>query len=503
MSLYNNITKDSKLSAVEFAPSTSGNLAFFYIKPRESADEIKAWAESLGQQIITRTTVKGETVLVTRGDKDPSQILAALKEKGDELTLDIPKKQINLWKWRGILSMTGHPLQLASGAMAKGGMDAATIGFATANLAANLTNIIFGAQKRPDENRLHFIKGKINEDLKGELSQGESTLDVLDHRRDLREPAKHKTLGEQAYDFMQQNSVGLGEVGLRYFGGINLVAPPNRWKMGFMAMKEKGLIEGLKVFRNPDKFTLIAGSFWLAGKTIAFAAKTPDPYNDKHESMIDNFRENYAFKVSTATEAMGALTLASDRMFRRKITYPKWSVVPKAMHGKTTPDYLGGIGGLLFALAFVMRFNAPYGVKVTDMEEVNAHLSDTLAKCPPEKIPQLMADNSAYLVEHFKEKDLHFGDVFSSMMLDIYKHHEICPKGTEEIIERVAAAARAHEENKAAQAEKQPEKTEEKSFAGKVERKTGEQGHHSALARHSGSHTDRAEQSVQNIRLSV
>ena len=172
--------------------------------------------------------------------------------------------------------------------------------------------------------------------------------------------------------------------------------------------------EAFKKMRNPDKFIFNAGGFWLAGKTLAFFAKTPDPYNPERTA-LDKFREEYLFKISTATEAIGSTTMAYDSFVKRKITFG----------GKVSTDYLGSVGGMLFTTAFIMRLSAPYGVKDLNMEEVYAHATDTLAKTPPEKLPQLMADTAAYLTEHLKDKNVQFGEVYNKLMTDLYRYHHI------------------------------------------------------------------------------
>jgi len=116
-------------------------------------------------------------------------------------------------------------------------------------------------------------------------------------------------------------------------------------------------------------------------------------------------------------ECSGSSYLAADR-FRN----PKRRIV---LGGKEYQDFLGGIGGMLFSTAFAMRLFAPYGVKEVNMEEVYAHATDTLAKTPPEKLPQLMADTTATLKEHFKDKDIAFSEIFIRMMSDMYRYHHI------------------------------------------------------------------------------
>lgn len=445
MATYKNTSDKSPLSSVECTPVSSGNFTFFHLKPGQDKEGFKKWltAETINQEIVAETTVRGETVFITHGEMSKDKILDTLKKQGNELELSVPEKKFDAWKWRGILSMTGHPMQLASSFMlvdkfdpkkhgkvpaskivtvdgqkyARRPFDTAKGVFAVSNLAANLINITFGAQRSPDENRLTEVKNKLNDELGEAVTNIDELFPAEEKRASLRkDPAAPKSPGQKAHDFMQANSVTLGEVGLRYFGGVSLVFPMKweNWKGGFNELTQGKVGAAFKKMRNPDKFIFNAGGFWLAGKTLAFFAKTPDPYNPDRTA-LDKFREEYLFKISTATEAIGSTTMAYDSYAKRKITYG----------GKVSTDYLGSVGGMLFTTAFVMRLSAPYGVKDLNMEEVYAHATDTLAKTPPEKLPQLMADTAAYLTEHLQDKNVQFGEVYNKLMTDLYRYHHI------------------------------------------------------------------------------
>jgi hypothetical protein len=80
-----------------------------------------------------------------------------------------------------------------------------------------------------------------------------------------------------------------------------------------------------------------------------------------------------------------------------------------------------------------------------NMEELHAHISDSLAKVPPHELPQLIAECSASLVEHFKDKQLDYGKVYTQIMTDMYRYHHIALDnlGTEPE-ERIAKANGKH-----------------------------------------------------------
>ena len=422
MTVYTNTDKTAALISIEFTPVSDGNFTFFTIdNPRTNKDEIRQWITSpaAGQEIVAETIVENHPVFITRGAKPKEELLKALEERGDKFELHVAKKPFNYWKWRGMMSMIGQPLTFVSGYCKKGGGDFSVMVFAGLNMAANVVNMVFGSQKGEDTHRLHQLKNEINDDLGEHMTTLDDLLKVDEKRAELRSgPPAPKTFGQKAYDFMQRNSVSLGEIGLRYLGGISLVAPMGRWKQGLQVVaRDKSLWAGLKHIRNPDIKTFRAGMGWLTGKTLAFFAKTPDPYNPEPKSVIDNIRENYLFKASTLSEMMGASYLALDRFEN-----PNRKII---LGGKEYQDYVGGVGGLLFATAFAMRMSAPYGVKQVDMEEVYAHATDTLAKTPAEKLPQLMAETAATLKEHFKEKDLAFGEIFTKLMSDMYRYHHV------------------------------------------------------------------------------
>ena len=88
-------------------------------------------------------------------------------------------------------------------------------------------------------------------------------------------------------------------------------------------------------------------------------------------------------------------------------------------------DFISGIGGVLFTIRYAMRHWAPFGVRDTNMPEIYAHVTDSLAKMPPDKLPQLLADTAADITDHFKDKHLKYGEVFNQLLIDLYRYHHI------------------------------------------------------------------------------
>src|SRR5262249_31361674 len=151
---------------------------------------------------------------------------------------------------------------------------------------------------------------------------------------------------------------------------------------------------------RPDTATLshYAGMGSLLGKTIALGSKPEDPYDPKPKTWLDTIREKFTFRTGGAIEALAFATYAAD-----SFTNPDRRIVFKR-GGKDYADFIGGLGSILFSIRYMVRHWAKFGVKDVNMEELHAHVTDSLAKMPPEKLPQLLADTAAEMTDHFKDK---------------------------------------------------------------------------------------------------
>lgn len=439
MAVYRNQRSDTSITSVEFTPVSDGNFAFFHIDSSLKKDAVKKWLTSnaVGQEIIAETMVDGHPVLISHGDKNKDEMLKVLNDTGEKLKLHHHEKPFDYWALRGGLSIVGQSLQLASGKLRTGGIDAPTVVFAVSNLAANAMNIIFGAQKKEDLNRLRFLKSEFNHDLGDHLCAGECALPELNEKRaSLRkEPPEPKTIGQKTYNFLQKYSVTFGEIGLRFFGAAALAFPVSRWGRAAGSLKAGKFAEAYKVARNstlpkgvrssaltneqlaeaPANLAHTAGMSYLGGKTLALFSKVPDPYDQEPHSWLDTFREKYVFRLSSAIEGVAATALAYKGFAKEKIT----------IGGKETPDFLGGTGGALFATAFLVRYFAKFGVNNVNMDELYAHVADSLAQVPPNELPQLIAESAATIKEHFKDQNMDYGKVYTQMMTDLYRYHHI------------------------------------------------------------------------------
>ena len=499
MALYKNQAAASPIASVEFAPMPDGNFSFFTLRNKQDAEGVKQWltSQGVGQKLIAETAVNGQPVLVTQGSQSQQALLTQLSAQHGEFSLVFKPKKNNIWAIRGNMGMVGQGLQIVSSFLNASGLDVATLSFASLNLLANGTNIIFGAEQLPDTHRLRFLKKEINRKVAPYSTAEQQLPGVDDDRQALRaEPQPPQTLGEKAYAFMKHNSVSIGEIGLRYLGSVAIAFPLSTRVMktitrmqptgevnekgeklyaqvseevarnhftwgGINKIGEKNYLKGIPegayglrggasvlkhgewgslgkagstlkqaflTARNKDVYSLTGGLLYLTGKSIALTSKVHDPYDPDHHSPIDWLRENVTFRLSSLIEMTAGGTIAFDRFRNRKIILPDWKILPKTIFGKEfrghkTADFIGGIGGALFAGAYFIRLFAPFGEMNLNMDEVKAHATDALATVPPEKIPQLMADCTATIKEHTKDQHMEFGEIYSQMAGCLYRYH--------------------------------------------------------------------------------
>ncbi len=432
MALYTNTNPDSPIISVEFSPTSEGNITFLRTVASNN-DKITEWLTANGQSIISETLVEGQRILVTRGPKSQQEIMQLLNSNGENFKITGADHAFQPWKWRGNVTMAGHILQYISSGMRPGGVSAATKIFAGSNILANLTNIIFGAEESPDTNRLHYFKEKFNEQIHAELP-GINILPVTDKRAALHaQPQKPKSLGQKATDFMRHYSVRFGEIGLRFFGAFALAFPVANWKSAAQALGKGALKEAYNLGKNENSAHFVAGSAYFLGKVVALFSKAPDPYADasKHNA-FETFRTEYSFKLGGLIEGIAPFFLIKDYFTNPKmqITLPNNKFLPESIAGKPfrgakTTDFIGGTAGILFAIGQTIRFFAPFGTRKVDMNEIYAHITDTLALAPKDKLPQLLAQSAAAMQTHFKEQKLEFGQVYTQLANDLYRYHGI------------------------------------------------------------------------------
>lgn len=449
MATYLNTNLGAPISEVEFSTTKEGDMAYFHIRHVGQVEEVKRMIAPLGQVVVGEATVSGHPILVTRGPKNKTDILRALNSLGWDFNEQKTTREFNPWKWRGHLSNVGQLGQLTSAFVGAGKSFDSSVGmFAILNLAANMSNIIFGAQNEDDPNRLAHIKTVFNEDLKRYLPAGTATPDLNENYI-----PKHKAntqTRQSLWDFMERNSVQVGEIGLRYLGSAALVVPAKNWKtVAESVVKLESPVKAWNIVKNPNPMLLYAGLTYLVGKHIGFLAKTPDPYAPTPKTPWDKFQEKVAFRLSSLVEFGAALAIASnglgrkvlkDGKFANKLDFNKpagtftgnvtqklKSITPEFMHKAPfiQRDWFGGIGGLLFATAFMIRFSAPYGSKDVNMDNLNAHIAEGLSRIPHEKLPQLVADTTSMVLEQFPSLPLEYNKVYTDLADTLYRDYRI------------------------------------------------------------------------------
>lgn len=415
---YENRRQGAAIAGAELPPETEGNAFFFHLNPQADKEAVKAWlAGEAGQEIVSDTQMGDHALIVTRSTKTRDEFLGAAKNHGEDFQIPVVKKKFNPWAWRGYTSILGQSLQLTSSFMTKSGTTADRVaigGFAVSNLIANITNITVGSQKKSDPHQLRMLKEEFNKKLAAYLPQGETLPGVEEKHAELRHEPK-KTGKEKAKDVVRQYSVSGGEIGLRIFGATSLAFPVTK-----LIARGKSLITGSAQGRNdslknPNPVTYKAGLITLLGKFTSLCSKEPDPYNPKPPTFLDKIREKITFRASSIIEAIGAYMMMMDRFKNQKIE----------INGRPIRDYPGGIGNAVFIGGYAVRLFAPYGSLEVNMKELTAHLSDSLAKVPREKLPELVAQTAIDLKHHFKEKAPDLSKLYLDLAADLKNHHNI------------------------------------------------------------------------------
>lgn len=487
MTLYHNQETNSPIDALECV-ATDGKhsrevMTFYYLSDPARLDEAKALlARTLPRQNLAgETNVGGQIVLITRGRETQGDIVRQLHGASQDFVKEVTPKKYNPWKWRGNLSNAGQILQLGSAAFKNPtGFDHSVLGFAVFNLAANMINLIFGAERKPDENRLRHLKTEFNAQIAPYIEQGAPLPDPDHTLTKDRHQKKSEAFGSSIYDFLKRNSVVFGEIGLRYVGAFNLAFPIVPWALkareaftlaeGPVGTKLKaGLTAAGSNFRNKESLVFYSGIAYLVGKTIALGSKVPDPYDPKPHTTLDTIRENGLFKLSTAIETGAALFLAGNglkkgivtkenpdgaRLFTRNRSY--W--LPEFMkHDKFIQrDWFGATGGALFSAGLAIRFTAPFGSREVNMDELNAHIAAGLAKAPADKLPQLVADSALAIKAQFPDKPLEFGAIYTSLVHELERYHHITLLKPQQSLRLVTTVEPEHKPQAAPSSPEQP-----------------------------------------------
>lgn len=410
MQVYQNLLGASPIKTVEFPEDSGDKTAFLHLNSFDDLEPVKAWLGKRGLNISAQAQMGDQPVLVVTG-ADQKEMTEALKERGDLLRFEPPpKKSIkDPWVWRGITSFAGQSLTLYGSLTNKNTSKSdmwSLAGFASANIVANVSNIVFGQQKKKDPHQLYHLKSQINDKLAERLPGDAALLSPEENRSGLRQEEDTRSAGKKFYDAAQKYSVSGGEIGLRIFGATNLSYPIKNWAKIGTALKDGSL----KDIKNDNDVTYRAGLITLLGKFVSLASKEPDPFNPKPPSLLDKFRQKGTFRLSSVIEGAAAAWMAKDRFDKR--------------------DWAGTAGNLIFVGGYMIRLMAPFGERAVDMKELNAHITDSIAGMPREQLPQTLADIASDLHRHFNNdkksgKGPSIGQLYADLAADLQKHHGI------------------------------------------------------------------------------
>jgi hypothetical protein len=438
MAIYHANNSSSGIGSVEFSPVGRGNLAFFMLRDAAKRDDLIAWLQSpeVGQHRIAETVLDGQPVIVTQGNHSPRELLHLLKQRGEVLNTHQSKEPFNWWQLRGKLGISGQLMQLTSsflqvekavvhspspgGTWVRKGFSVDIGIFAILNLIANFGNMFYGAQKEPDTKRLHYVKALVNEQLSPHLPSNETALSIDDNRTALRRQAvPNMHIVDQFNGFAHRHSVRFFELGLRYVAALALVIPFRRENLskGWNLLTAGEPMAAYKAVRN-TKLLEMAGLGYIFGKTIAWFSKVRDPYDDAPHSWVDRFREDWLFTTGSIIESAAGVAIATQAFKNKTIAFG-------SSNGAMKPhrDWLGVTGGAMFAIAYIARLFAKFGTKNIDVNEVIAHTSDTLVKTPSEQLPQRTAEIAATLTDHFADKKISYGEIYSRLRNDFLQFY--------------------------------------------------------------------------------
>lgn len=377
--------------------------AFVTLSSPQAADSLKQLLTNrLPQLKVLGVHARGnETVLSLAGFQDNQELIDTFAAFGQPLSPASHKNKLtDPWLWRGSSSVVGQGLMLFSsrhGTGSKKDRDA-VLGFAALNMLANITNIIFGSQKKDDPHQLQFVAEKIHTQL-APLAEENALPAPEEATKPLPiDPNHRRTFGEKAYDFAQKYSVSGGEIGLRVLGSLSMVFPITKWfESTGILFKTRSWKAAYEVAHNHNPHTFYAGIGMLVGKFTSMAAKEPDPYNPNPSSAIDTFREKVAFPLSSVIEAGATAYSMHDRFTRQKIK----------LDDVEHPDFLGGWGNAVFLGGYGIRFAAPYGSLNVNMKQLYAYTAQSLLQLPAEKREAAMLESAHVLAEHFNKPDTH------------------------------------------------------------------------------------------------
>ncbi|TAE34573.1 MAG: hypothetical protein EAY65_01865 [Alphaproteobacteria bacterium] len=431
-------SKDASVIGAEINATHDGSYAMLHIAAGHDSDALKTQL----QQSVPNTNFlhnvsheDGTHLLILQSSLTPDALKNSLNQAGCTLAEpEAGKEEFHPWKWRGFSSIVGQSLQLVSSftSVPKNADTNSIFCFAVLNIAASTINIAFGDQHKEDKHRLNYIKQNINDALTPYVENPNELPDLkcnsLDARKaEMQEP----TLGEKLYETARHYSVTVGEVALRTLGSASLVFPAVKLKNAIPFMQQGDFLGAFNAAKNDNPISIQAGIMMLTGKFLSMTAKEPDPYNPQPASILDQFRENVAFKASSVVEFGASSYMMADRLNfvdaedRKNNINDKKLVKIKAFGKEFDRDYFGGTGHGVFNAGYVVRLGAPFGSLEVDMKHVYAYVSDALMHVPEEQLPKVLLATAAGLKDHFSDSNISMIEIYTGIVEDLRNHHQV------------------------------------------------------------------------------
>lgn len=401
MKRYTNTHEGAILSA-DISVKPESLQACLRLRDVQAVEPVRAKLATMGCTVVSQTSVGINPMLIVIGPRSEKEFIQQLSVIDGPLKDTPEKKPFDAWKVRSLLGFGGQGLQLVSAFM-KHKVDGPLLGFAATNLTANGINLAYKAQDHDDPHQLRILKQAVNERLTPHLAEGMKPISVNDNRAILREQNRPHA-ASRVDEFMKKNSVNVGELGLRYFGAINMAMDKDR------------------------PLRRLTGYGSVLGKTVATTSLVEDPYNPKKPTWLESVRQKYSFLAGGLIETAAFSTMTYDAWVNSKPTGVEAIDKKRSLKwgGGYHRDYLSAIGSAMFVAGYIVRSWAKFGERHVNMPELYAHTSDMLSRLPPDQIPQALADTSAYLANHFKNKPgMSFSAIYNKLSDDLGHEHHI------------------------------------------------------------------------------
>ena len=407
MTIYHNGNKQLPVSKLEVIRLADGNQSIFFLKDAFAAQQVRQQLTdpAIGQAVLSETEVDGKPVLITRGTASEKALLGQLNQEGNRFKAETKNKLFTPWGIRGVLGFVGQGLVMVS---SKSGscLDTKQAISAGSNLLANSIALYYGTSVREDPYQLRYLKEATNKQFSKYLAP-DQLLSIEDQRKNAYandNDQKRQGIAQKADQFMHKNASYLS-IGLRYYGAYSMTLA------GLEDKKLSSLFQrgGIKDMRAPGSLAM------LFGKTLALTGHVEDPYGPANDNWLNKIRKHF-FVTGGLSEAIGTTAMGLDAC--------KQYMADPVAHAQKKYFIAGHA---LFVLGYIIRSWAKLGVRELDMDELTAHVSDTIARLPPKEQRQVVADISGMLKSHFNQEKnpVEFHEIYDRIVQNLRAHHGI------------------------------------------------------------------------------